>query len=98
MSQRLTSGGHGHLLGPLGGGGISSEEDLPAAPTSGVDTNALERATLCPEASLPPPRSIRLPLGLLGLDTEAEPPRSTINSLGTRGQTPALSSRSTKLP
>jgi hypothetical protein len=89
VGRRPTSSSHGRLFGLLrGGGGISPEEDFPAAPTSGIVTDALERATLCPEASPPPPRSVRLPLSLLGLDTEAEAPRSTINSLGPRGQTP----------
>jgi hypothetical protein len=37
-------------------------------------------------------------VALSGLDTEAEAPRSTINSLGPRGQTPALSSESTEPP
>jgi hypothetical protein len=89
MSQRPTSVSHGRFLGLLrGGGGISPEEDLPVAPTSGAVTDAPERATLCPEASLPPPRSVRLPPGLSGLDIEAEAPPQHHQFTGAEGLDP----------
>jgi hypothetical protein len=96
MSWRPTSGSRGHLLGPLRGWRYLLE-GFAYRPTSGVDIDVPKEATLCSEASPPPTRSVGLPPGLSGLGTEVAPPRSTIISLGPRGQTSTLSFGSTEL-